>query len=125
MHTDERALIARLAAGEERAFAQVYDRYCMALYGYLVARTRRPDAAEDLLQEVMLRLARSRRSGKSGLGIPFGRDGSGSWSTLMNVKGRCSSSRSMTGPAQPFPAWQTILSGLSFSPSTCFSRRAT
>ena len=60
MDASESRLAARLAAGEAEAFATVYDRHGRDLYGYLLARTRRPHLAEDLLQAVMLRLVRSR-----------------------------------------------------------------
>ena len=60
MDVSETRLAARLAAGEPQAFEAVYDGHGRDLYGYLLARTRRPHLAEDLLQAVMLRLVRSR-----------------------------------------------------------------
>jgi RNA polymerase sigma-70 factor (ECF subfamily) len=54
-------LAARLATGEARAFADLYDRYGNRLYSYLLGRTGRVDQAEDLLQTVMLRVVRYRR----------------------------------------------------------------
>jgi len=60
MQADEGGLVRRIAAGDEGAFEDVYDRYGRALYAYLLGRTGRADVAEDLLQEVMMRLVRSR-----------------------------------------------------------------
>lgn len=37
--------------------ADVYDRYCVRLYAYLMSVVRRPEVAEDLLQEIFCRLA--------------------------------------------------------------------
>ena len=54
-------LAARLAKGEEQAFADLYDEYGGRLYGFLLGQTGRADAAEDLLQAVMLRVVRYRR----------------------------------------------------------------
>ncbi len=58
-------LAARLAKGEEQAFAELYDEYGGRLYAYLLSRTRRADAAENLLQTVMLRVVRYRRKLRS------------------------------------------------------------
>jgi len=58
-------LAARLAMGEELAFAELYDEYGGRLYGYLLDQTGRADAAEDLLQAVMLRVVRYRRKLKN------------------------------------------------------------
>jgi RNA polymerase sigma factor (sigma-70 family) len=49
--------VAGLRRGESGAFDAVFAAYRKRLYGYLVRMTRRRDAAEDLLQEVFLRLA--------------------------------------------------------------------
>ena len=60
MDPSERRLLARLADGDPQGFEAVYDLHGRDLYGYLLARTRRPHLAEDLLQTVMLRLVRAR-----------------------------------------------------------------
>jgi RNA polymerase sigma-70 factor (ECF subfamily) len=49
--------VAGLRRGESGAFDAVFAAYRKRIYGYLVRMTRRRDAAEDLLQEVFLRLA--------------------------------------------------------------------
>ena len=60
MDTPDSRLAQRLADGDPAAYEAVYDGHGRDLYGYLLARTRRPHVAEDLLQAVMLRLVRSR-----------------------------------------------------------------
>ncbi len=53
-------LQARLARGEQAAFAELYDAYADPVGRYLVVRLRSRENAEDALQETFLRLARSR-----------------------------------------------------------------
>jgi RNA polymerase sigma-70 factor (ECF subfamily) len=52
----------RYAAGDDAAFSELYDLIAPRLYGYLLRKTRNQSAAEDLLQQTMLRIhcARSR-----------------------------------------------------------------
>lgn len=52
----------RYAAGEDAAFALVYDALAPRLYGYLVRQTREVARAEDLLQQTMLQIHRARSS---------------------------------------------------------------
>ncbi|HEX8794939.1 MAG TPA: RNA polymerase sigma factor [Polyangiaceae bacterium] len=52
----------RYAAGEDAAFAIVYDTLAPRLYGYLVRQTREVARAEDLLQQTMLQIHRARSS---------------------------------------------------------------
>jgi RNA polymerase sigma-70 factor (ECF subfamily) len=54
----ELRLVARLKAADEHAFEAVYGAYRPRLYSFLVRLTRRPDVAEDLLEETWLRLVR-------------------------------------------------------------------
>lgn len=51
------SLVARLKAGDARAFDEVYAAYYERVYGFIVRMVRRPDVAEDMLQETWLRLA--------------------------------------------------------------------
>jgi RNA polymerase sigma-70 factor, ECF subfamily len=55
-------LLSRLADGEEAAFAELYDEYAPRLYRYLYVSLRSRDAADEVLQEVFVRLVRSRES---------------------------------------------------------------
>jgi len=50
-----------LRRGETAAFDAVFAAYRRRVFGYLVRMTRRRDVAEDLLQEVFLRLAQHAR----------------------------------------------------------------
>jgi RNA polymerase sigma-70 factor (ECF subfamily) len=46
--------MARVAAGDREAFADVYDRHAQALYGTAMRFLRDPGAAEDVVQETYL-----------------------------------------------------------------------
>lgn len=52
----------RYAAGDDAAFALVYDTLAPRLYGYLLRQTRDGARAEDLLQQTMLHIHRARAS---------------------------------------------------------------
>jgi RNA polymerase sigma factor (sigma-70 family) len=53
---DERALVARLRAGDTAAFDEVYERYRPRLFAFLLRMTRNRMLAEDLLDDTWLRL---------------------------------------------------------------------
>ncbi len=55
---DERALVARLRAGDTAAFDEVYEAYRPRVFSFLLRMTRRRTLAEDLLDETWLRLVR-------------------------------------------------------------------
>ncbi len=50
----DRALLARIAQGDERAFAALYQRYHVPLYNYLLRLIHRGTVAEELLQDAFL-----------------------------------------------------------------------
>jgi RNA polymerase sigma-70 factor (ECF subfamily) len=50
----------RYAGGDAAAFAELYDALAPRLYGYLLRQTRNQARAEDLLQQTMLHIHRSR-----------------------------------------------------------------
>ena len=54
-------LAARLARGDEAAFAELYDACADRLHRYLAARLGSRDAASDVLQTAFLRAVKSRR----------------------------------------------------------------
>src|SRR6185437_15244258 len=56
---DERALIARMRAGDESAMSDLYDRYSGIVYGVALGVLGSTSAAEDRLQEVFLQLWRN------------------------------------------------------------------
>jgi len=49
-------LMARVAAGDQRAFEAVYDRHAQAVYGAVMRYLGDPGAAEDVVQETYLAL---------------------------------------------------------------------
>jgi len=53
--TDEE-LVTLILAGDEQAFAELYERYHSRAYRLAYAMTGRHEAAEDLMQEIFLRL---------------------------------------------------------------------
>lgn len=54
-------LAARLARGDEAAFAELYDACADRLHGYLTARLGSRDRAADVVQETFLRAVSARR----------------------------------------------------------------
>jgi RNA polymerase sigma-70 factor (ECF subfamily) len=52
----------RYAAGDDAAYALVYDALAPRLYGYLVRQTREAARAEDILQQTLLQIHRARSS---------------------------------------------------------------
>ena len=53
-------MLRGLAAGQETAYAQLYDRYAARLYRTAVGLLGRPEDAEDCVQDVFTSLVRSR-----------------------------------------------------------------
>lgn len=56
---DTSALVGMIKADNERGFHILYDKYCGALYGILMKFVRRTDFADDLLQEVFVKIWRN------------------------------------------------------------------
>lgn len=52
-------LVAAFKGGDVEALGRLMERYKAAVYGYLLRLTSRPEAAEDIFQEVFLKLVRS------------------------------------------------------------------
>lgn len=52
----------RYSLGDRRAFDQLFERYERRAYAYFLNRTRSPDRAQDLYQELFLRVHRFRRA---------------------------------------------------------------
>lgn len=67
--TDPRVALAR--AGDERAFASLYDEYAPRLLRFLLLRVREPADAEDLLQKVFLKVIEALPAFED-RGLPFG-----------------------------------------------------
>lgn len=57
--------MARVRAGDARAFAELYERHRAPLFTFLVHLTGKRHLAEDLLQETFLRVYRSRHDYKA------------------------------------------------------------
>lgn len=55
-------LARRLASGEPSAFERLYDLYAGRVHRYLLVRAGSRSDADDLLQDVFVRLARTRRT---------------------------------------------------------------
>ena len=56
--TSDNELLRAVARGDERALAQVYDRYRLILFGLIVRILHSREEAEDVLQEVFLQVWR-------------------------------------------------------------------
>lgn len=57
--TPEQELVDRLRRKERAAAEELYDRYGSALYGIILHIVREEEAAEDLLQEALMKIWRS------------------------------------------------------------------
>ena len=55
---EEERLVRAAAGGDATAFLVIYDRLANRLYGYVLRRVRKPETAEDIVQEVFLALIR-------------------------------------------------------------------
>ncbi|HEY8969573.1 MAG TPA: sigma factor, partial [Puia sp.] len=53
---DDKILFSRLADGDEEAFRQLFHHYNKQLQPFVVKLTRNPSAAEEVLQEVFLKI---------------------------------------------------------------------
>lgn len=54
-HT-EKELVSSLKRGEEEAYSYLYDHYSAALYGVILKTIRKENVAQDLLQEVFVKI---------------------------------------------------------------------
>lgn len=58
--------MARVQAGDEASFAELFGRYDGVLYGFLLRRTRDPERAGELFQETWLNVHRGRHTWRGG-----------------------------------------------------------
>jgi len=63
-------LLARVAAGDNAALGMLYDRYATTVYSLALRTLGDPQAAEELVQEAMLRVWRQARSYQRERGAP-------------------------------------------------------
>jgi RNA polymerase sigma-70 factor, ECF subfamily len=68
---EEAALIQGVAAGDEQAFASLYDKYSSILFGLLLRILHSRGEAEDVLQEVFLQVWQQARSFDASRGRAF------------------------------------------------------
>jgi len=54
--SDERGLLSRVADGNERAFTQLFERYSDVAYGFAIFYTKTAESAEEVVQEIFLKL---------------------------------------------------------------------
>ena len=59
LSSTEAELLRQVAAGDEAAFAELYDRYAQPVYNYLLRLVNEPAVAEEILQEVFLAMWQS------------------------------------------------------------------
>lgn len=57
---DEKVLLLQLKAGNERAFEQLYNLYSLRLYGFLLKLVKDDEIAQDLLQDVFIKIWQNR-----------------------------------------------------------------
>ena len=56
LHYNETELLCQLAKGQQDAFEQIYQHYNRKIYHYILSVVKSPQLAEDLLQEVFLKI---------------------------------------------------------------------
>lgn len=57
--SNDEQLLARIAAGDERAFSELFRRWAPRLGTFILRATGCPDTTEDLVQEVFIRILRA------------------------------------------------------------------
>jgi len=53
---DEKALLFQVADGDEKAFTRLFERYSDVTYGFAIAYTKTAESAEEVVQEIFLKL---------------------------------------------------------------------
>jgi len=53
---DERALLSRVADSDEKAFTELFERYSDVAYGFAIVYTKTAESAEEVVQEIFLKL---------------------------------------------------------------------
>ena len=53
---NERSLLEQIAAGDQKSFAVIFDHYSKAIYAFALKLTRSENQAEEILQEVFLKI---------------------------------------------------------------------
>ena len=62
MPYDEKALLSKIAAGDERAFKKLFDFYKERFYAVVLKMTRCDEIAEDIVQDVFMNIWSKRES---------------------------------------------------------------
>jgi len=57
----ERTLLVKIASGDQLAYTQLFDRYHSLVYGYSLKLTRSPFHAEEIVQDIFLKIWVNRR----------------------------------------------------------------
>lgn len=94
-------LVSRAKAGDAEAFGALYDAYAERVYRFLLIRVGQPADAEDLLQQVFLRVIESLPRYEQ-RGLPFG-----AWlfRIARNAAIDFGRARRITGRLDPADAW--------------------
>lgn len=53
---EEQELLLAIANGDERSFSDLYNHYCPAVYGYVLKLVKVPAMAEDVVQDIFLKI---------------------------------------------------------------------
>lgn len=61
-YKDDRLLVSRLKEGNEKAFRKLYDKYSGGIYGFALKLVKSTDFAEEITQEVFLKVWNGRES---------------------------------------------------------------
>jgi len=70
MKQTDQELLQSIAASDEQAISELYDRYSQLIYGAILRIVAETDDAEDILQEVFIQIWRKASTYKPELGSP-------------------------------------------------------
>lgn len=59
---NEKELFTRMSTGDEAAFSQIFYHYTQCIYSYILNKTKSPETAEEIVQEVFAKVWQSRET---------------------------------------------------------------
>lgn len=59
---NEKELFTRMSLGDEAAFTEIFYHYTQRIYSYILNKTKSPETAEEIVQEVFIKIWKSREN---------------------------------------------------------------
>jgi RNA polymerase sigma-70 factor (ECF subfamily) len=60
--SNEKELFTRMSQGDEAAFTEIFYHYTKRIYNYILNKTKSPDTAEEIVQQVFINIWKSREN---------------------------------------------------------------